>query len=408
VSVRVVVLVQLLAILVLGAVTVARFHVLAEVDERAHYDVVQKLAEDHRIPRPTDIISPQIFAIDRGTWPRPARQDPARVGLGGRSYEAMQPPLYYLLAVPAFSVVADHRDKVFAVRAWDLLLLLAAVALLWVLARRVTGAAAPVAYAVALGVVLWPGVIVRAVTIGNTPLELVMALAFMCALWRERLVVAALLLGGALLTKLTLVFLVPLFLVVLWRRRTFWPVLIPPLVMAPWLVLNVVRYGSPTVNLAGQGGVVGGPSGTGLLDRIGDLPRLNARLVDGVLPQEFRFQYDVWWVRGLMVVLVAALAVAAVAALWRHRRDFRVWFLGLPALSGWAIMNLVYVVNASDQFLLRYLYAALPPLALGVGLVLPRRLATGVAVVATLAAFALWVDMAGAFYFTDLGAKLGI
>jgi 4-amino-4-deoxy-L-arabinose transferase-like glycosyltransferase len=423
VSVRLVAALQVVALVVLGAVTVARFHVFAEIDERQHYDVVQKFAEDQRLPRPTDLVSRQTQAIDEGTWPRPSPRDRARIGLGGRSYEAIQPPLYYLTAVPAFLLVADHRDKVFAVRAFDLLLVVVALALVWRLARRVAPAAdALPAVAVALAVALWPGLVVRGVTIGNTPLELVLVAAFLLVLWRadreprrwRPAVLAAVVLGLCLLTKLTLVYLVPLFAVVLWRRRgrlvpSLAVALLPLVMLAPWLALNQARYGSLTVNLAGSGGVLGeGVGGTGVWDRVADLPSLNARLVDGVLAQEFRFQLDVWWVKGLVVVLLAGLAVAALAALARHPRDWRLWFLCLPALSGWAVMNLVYVVNASDQFLLRYLYGALLPLAVGVGLAIPREHRRTVALVASLAAAALWVDMAGAFYFTDVGDALGI
>jgi hypothetical protein len=43
-------LLQVLAIFVLGAITVARFHIFAEVDERAHLAYVQEIAEHGRIP----------------------------------------------------------------------------------------------------------------------------------------------------------------------------------------------------------------------------------------------------------------------------------------------------------------------------------------------------------------------
>ena len=120
---RPLVLLQLAALLVLGAATVARLHVFAEIDERANYDYVQALAEDGRLPRPTDLISREALAIDDGTWPRPSPRDPARIGLTGRSYEAIQPPASYALDVPAFLVAGDHRVKVRVLRVFDLLLL---------------------------------------------------------------------------------------------------------------------------------------------------------------------------------------------------------------------------------------------------------------------------------------------
>ncbi len=105
---------QLVALIVLAGVTVSRFRVWADIDERPHYDYVQKLAEEQRIPRPTDLVSPEVQAITDRTWPRPSATDPAAIGQAGRSFEAIQPPLYYRGGPPAFLAVGDHRDKVFA------------------------------------------------------------------------------------------------------------------------------------------------------------------------------------------------------------------------------------------------------------------------------------------------------
>ena len=72
-------------------------------------------------------------------------------------------------------------------------------------------------YAAALSVLLWPGVIVRVITVSNAALELPLALLYVLAVWyastrREpRLLLgAAGLLGLCLLTGLTLIFLAPL------------------------------------------------------------------------------------------------------------------------------------------------------------------------------------------------------
>jgi hypothetical protein len=206
----------LAALLVLGATTVARFHVWADVDERAHYSFVQSVAEDRRLPAIDDPVSAEVQAITDGTWPRPSPRSPEDAGLAGRSYEAFQPPLYYALAAPAFHAVPDHRDKVLALRAFDAGLLLVAVAVLAALARALhpeRGARTAALIGAAL-VLLWPGVLVRAVTVSNTPLELVLAPALLLALWNawqggaaRWWWVAGTLLGLALLTKLTLVYL---------------------------------------------------------------------------------------------------------------------------------------------------------------------------------------------------------
>jgi hypothetical protein len=442
-ALRALVALQLIALLVLTGVTVSRFRVWADIDERPHYDYVQKVAEDHRLPRPTELVSPEVQAITDRTWPQPSQTDRAAIGQAGRSFEAIQPPLYYVAAVPAFAAVSDHRDKVYALRIFDALLVAVTVLLLWRVAAAVTARAAPggrgaavaaggraaalAGFSGALLVLLWPGVLVRGVTVGNTPLELALAVAFLLVLWRadgdtraRPMVLASVLLGLCLLTKLTLAMLVPLYLVVLVRRaragapRTQWALAaIPPLLLAPWLALNVERYGSPTVDAVGSPGVVGSVQEGAVLDRLRELPRWASHLLDGVLPQEWILQFDVSWVRLVADGLVLGLLAVGIAALVAGRREWRAWFLALPAIAGLALLVAVYTLTSSlEIFLLRYVYPALPPLALGAGVVLagrvPSRVQVAVLSVGTLAVFALWVRLAGFYWFNDIGAKLGI
>jgi hypothetical protein len=426
-ALRVLVALQLIALIVLAGVTVSRFRVWADIDERPHYDFIQKVAEDQRLPRPTDLVSPEVQAITDRTWPRPSPTDRAAIGQVGRSFEAIQPPLYYVAATPAFLAVGDHRDKVFAVRVFDAVLLLVTVLLLWRLARRVADPPAALAgLSTALAVLLWPGVTVRAVTISNTPLELVLTVAFLLALWRageaarlRPMLLAAVLLGLCLLTKLTLVYLVPLFLVALARRgRERWSVrslavaAVPPLMLAPWLILNAERYGSPTVNIEGSPGIAGPVQTDGSFDRVLDLGPLFARLLDGVLPQEWIVQLDVWWIRIVVDGLAIALLVAGVAALIADRRAWRAWLLALPLACGVGLFVAVNLLTGTDIFYLRYLYPALIAFALGAGIALarggPTRLHVAGLAACTLVTGVLWVDLAGFFWFNDIGRKLGI
>jgi 4-amino-4-deoxy-L-arabinose transferase-like glycosyltransferase len=427
-ALRVVVALQLITLLALAAVTTGKFRVWADIDERPHYDYVQKLVEEHRIPRPTDLVSPEVQAITDRTWPRPSPTDPATLGRNGQSFEAMQPPLTYLAAAPAFAAVPDHRDKVFALRVWDALLLAVSVLLLWRFSRRLAEPGpALVGFSAALSVLLLPGVVVRSVTFGNTPLELLLSTAYLLVLWRadqtgraRALAAAAVLLGLCLLTKLTLLPFVPLLLLVLWRTarsgpaRRRWALLaVPPLMLAPWLVLNIARYGSPTVNIAGEAGAAGPVQTTGLGDRIGALPGLLERLPDGVVPQEWvRRVLDVTWIDVLTDVLALGLLAAGLAALARGRRDWRAWFLALPLLGAVALIVAVYLVTGTDSFYLRYVYAALLPFALGAGIGLTRGAASwrhvGALLAANVVAGVLWTYLAGYFWFNGLGRTLGI
>ena len=94
---RALVAVQLAALLVLGVATVARFPVWALVDEAAHYDYVQWIAEDGRLPvLDEDPVHPEVLAIDEGLYPAAPRVAAEERGLFGRSYEGFQPPLAHL------------------------------------------------------------------------------------------------------------------------------------------------------------------------------------------------------------------------------------------------------------------------------------------------------------------------
>lgn len=141
---RALMILQIAAIVVLGAVTVLRFHIFAEVDERAHLAYVREVAEHGRIPWVgRDHVSWQELAIEAGTYPRASGLDPRLIGLRGSSYEGWQPPLYYILAAPAYLIPSNYRDKILAVRAFDLLLLVLAIGVLVLFPRYLNPMLAP-------------------------------------------------------------------------------------------------------------------------------------------------------------------------------------------------------------------------------------------------------------------------
>lgn len=420
-----------LAILVLGVVVVTRFPIWAEIDERAHYSYVQSVAEEQRLPLIDDLVSSEVQAITDKTWPRSSTR--SGDGLAGRSYEAFQPPLYYLLAAPAFAVVPDHRQKVFALRYFNLALVGLAGALLVLLAKgTVAPQHRPVAIAAGLLVLAWPGVLVRAVTVSNAPLELVVAPAFLLTAWLAvqrrtgRLLLASgVLLGLCLLTKLTLVFLAPALLV---AAATFWrarpnlrgripavaALAAPPVLLAPWLLANRSRVGDWTANTQARTQQIPFlyPEGAPRFD-FDDVPDRAITLLDGVLPQEWDAQLGVWWIglgaRALVVLVLAATLAALLCAQPTTRRQ--VAFFAMPLAVGGAITAWTLVFADWDIFLLRYFQPILPASIVVATAALAARhpawARSGTAVAAVLIA-ALWVDMAGAFLFTDIGDRLGI
>jgi len=409
-AVRRLVALQLALLAATGIATVARFPYFALVDERAHFAYVQEVAEERRLPYlGRTYISPEAQALDEGIYPAPAREDPRRRGLAGFSYEAFQPPLYYVAAAPVFAAAgADHRVKLRALRVLGLLALLAAAGLLVALAHRVAppGAGTAVA-AVALTYLLWPGVVVRTVTVSNAALELALGAAAALALWeagRGRsgrwLLAAGALVGLGLLTRLSFAIFVPVLVWVAraypWRRAAV-ALALPAVLLAPWVASNLDRYGAPTA-----GGVVRAmqedvlnPQGTDY--GVADLPGRARSLLNGVLAEE-------WWSEFLStpkrrardVAMLALFAVPAGLAL-RRGPPPGAWLLAVPLLAGLVLMAAGLLAGNWDFFYPRYLHAALPGFGVLAGLAVraswPRRGAWAAAGCGTLALTALWAHL---------------
>jgi 4-amino-4-deoxy-L-arabinose transferase-like glycosyltransferase len=417
VALRALVAVQLAALLVVAVATVARFPVWALVDEAAHFDYVQWIAEDGRLPvLDEDPVHPEVLAIDEGVYPDPPRVPAAGRGLFGRSYEGFQPPLSHLVATPVYAVAGDHERKLRALRALGVLLLGLAVWLTWRLARRVVPEAPLAAFSLALTFFLWPGVVVRAGTFSNAALEIALGAALSLALWRalsersERwLVAAGALTGAALLTKLTMLAFVPALAVVAFaflregrRLAVVAAGALPAAILAPWVVFNLAEYGAPT----GSDEVQTLMEPTLNPERVdygpGDLPGKHVALLNGVLPDE-------WWVeflstakRRLRDVLVGAvIAVPLLAALRipsvERRRALAV--LVLPLAAGIVLMSVSLLAENWDAFYPRYLYGALPGFAVFAALALARALGERVLLWSsaglTVLLLALWAHLSG-------------
>jgi 4-amino-4-deoxy-L-arabinose transferase-like glycosyltransferase len=391
-ALRALVAVQLAALLLASVATVARFPVWALVDEAAHFDYVQWIAEDGRLPvLDRDLVHREVLAIDEGTYPAAPRTPAPERGLFGRSYEGFQPPLAHLLATPVYAVPRDHEHKLRALRALGVVLLGVTVLLTWLLARRVVPDAPLAAFSAALTFLLWPGVVVRAATVSNAALELALGAALSLALWRaatersERwLLVSGVLMGAALLTKLTLLAFVPTLALVCIAflragrvRAVAGALAAPALMLAPWVAFNLRHYDAPT----GSGAV------QALMDPIlnpegrdygpGDLPARHVALLNAVLPDE-------WWVeflstakrrlRDAFAVLVLAIPILAALRVPPAERRPALLVLLLPLAAGVLLMSVSVLLENYDAFYGRYLYGMLPGFGVFAALALRRAL----------------------------------
>ena len=431
--VAILVALQIAAIAALGVVSAVRFHVFAAVDELAHVSYVQDVAEQGALPwEGRAYVSWQMEAIEQDVYPRHSNVDPRHYGLAGYSYEAFQPPLYYLLAAPVFAIPSNYRDKVIAVRLLDVVLLLAAVALLALLARALSLEHRWELLAAALAVLLWPGIIVRTVTVSNAALELPVTLAYVLAVWHATarrsprlLLAAAALLGLCLLTALTLVFLAVLLAVpavALLRERRARAALawigvaaaIPLALLAPWVASNEARYGALTATALAKALQAPVVDPTGAHYGLGSVLAWLGRFERPLLPQEWWTQYGGAGV--ILRVLPALLLAAALIPLLRRPRLARTPAAALlvsPLALGFLTMAGIVLFADWPSFLPRYVNAEFVLLALFAAWAWLESHARPHAILAaagaaSLLSAAVWVYMAGAFYFTNIGASLGI
>jgi hypothetical protein len=312
-----------------------------------------------------------------------------------QSYEAFQPPLYYIvMAIPwdVAKAAGGTRAAVYVLRLLDVLLLAVEIRLLWALARRVAPSRdmALVAFAFALTYVLWPGVVFRNVTVSNVTLEVPLTAAALLAMWiafdegsAQALIIAGALCGLGWLCRLPFPAVVMLPLVA-WRFRRRAPlaalvaVALPVVLIAPWLIDNVSRYhaltASATVHRLQDTLFNPGDRPYGLHRLLHD----SKNMLTGLLPDEWNSAATIFGGYALSVPLLHAIRVASVGwvlvplGLWLWRGPHRVWLLVVPLILG---AVLLYVETAAERLFLlspRYVYPLVPPFGLACGLTLAR------------------------------------
>lgn len=262
------------------------------VDEADHFDMVAQLAAGEYPRLGATLIRPETLAISAstdswagvpsGTVPPPSHQrvfDQIPTGLTRAQHdlwlrrhlwqyskEGLQPPLFYALAIPAFS--AGERlwgpfGAVYALRVANALLaaLVAplAVLLAW---RLLPGSRVAALIAGALGVVIPGPLIDHTHVTGDTLAAVLASAALLIAIgrrdglsptWRRALLVGFVL-GLASLSRVNAAVILPACALALAAHATprnrliAWAVMVATtaLTVAPWLVLNTVRFGTLT------------------------------------------------------------------------------------------------------------------------------------------------------------------
>ena len=368
------------------------------VDEAQHYDFVVQLAQGAYPTEGAARLRPETREALSGPWPPyraqprrfPAVQaDPAGPPAGVSdyarrlwmsrhvwefSYEAQQPPLYYLAAIPAWKLAdlgGGPRVALFALRLLNALLLagLAPVAMLmaWALRPERTLAVAAVIVTATL-----PGLVLNATQVTNEAaavllggISLLLALRWAVSGWnRRRALLLGLVFGAALLTSITAAGLAPALALALfwpgapWSSRFRWAATAGAAAAAcllPWFALNLAVYHQLTPAQAANSlaYIPGGTPGPAYLASA----LLNAYLTfwvgepGSVLPGAGPFL--------LLVTVLAGLSLAGVERFrgWAAAGAWRVLAL---AVAGQALAALAVPALWGSLFLApgRYLYPA--------------------------------------------------
>jgi 4-amino-4-deoxy-L-arabinose transferase-like glycosyltransferase len=362
-------------------------------DEPAHYNYARQVAESGCCPVLTaedwnDTYRQQL--VDSGF-------DPQYLGqLNTVQYEDHQPPLYYLLAAPIFSL---SGGSLIALRLFSALLGAGVILGIYGVARAASGGSAPLALGAAAFVAFVPQHIAIMAGAGNDSLtELIVAVGTLLAIWHLTPDVPrrfqpgplsmGLVMGLGFLTKASTLLLGPVIALALllrwWREpdrrwqgliRALILFLLPALILgALWWLRNIGVYGWPDILGLGRHDaiVIGQPRTADWIAREG----VGAWLGLGVRTTFDSFWGQFGWMGVPMPDWVYALLVAftlvsyaGLIPLWRRvraaalpiaRRDAA---LLLAALFGLAIAQFLYYNTSFVQFQGRYLYPGMAAFA---------------------------------------------
>jgi len=387
----------LAAYLAIGALYAVRTPAWQVPDEPAHYNYIRQIVEQHTLPvmqlgdydqAYLDKLKSELFSPD--------------LPVDGIRYEGWQPPLYYLLAAPVFAATGG---SLVAIRLFTLALGSGIIVFTWLLVGEVLPGAPGVALAAAGFVAFLPQHIAMNAAANNDALTEVLIGLCLWLLVRAVRAPAApgrawwllgLALGLGFLTKLTaypLAGLIAVALLLVARRATWSPrrfaaaalqVYVPAILLGSlWWVRNLFVYGGLDflATTRHDSIVVGQPRTLDLLAQWG--PRLYVQNFFQTTFQSFWGQFG--WMGVVMdrrvylaLLLYSAVLVVGLlgtAADWRRSgRALRpeqadlLLLLGLDVLL--AIIVYLYYNLTFVQFQGRYLYPALPVVALAAAVAL--------------------------------------
>ncbi|HUR76452.1 MAG TPA: hypothetical protein VMZ22_00775 [Acidimicrobiales bacterium] len=364
------------------------------IDEQAHYDYAQALGRQEGIPVVGETrVHRDVLAVAKASptsaWQSvPVPADPARHEWGAlaHSYEAAQPPLYYAVMAPIWraGVALGTVAAVYVLRVASLLISLALIPLVWLLGRELFADRAEAGVGAAALTSVLSGVNGNFAIVANDGLMTVLCAGGLLAVARvmqrgfttRRAVAVGVLVGAAVMTKLTALGLVPVVVVggVIAARRhrdrgrevarcAAIAGGVAALIVAPWVVFNAVTYGGVTASAeldAITGSLQSDPpmnlSGLGIQLRQAGHGFWDQQLLDTAASRHAA----IWFVFAGVVGVVACIRR-------REERLVLTWlFAAWPVVFAVMALVILGVSGGRSDIAGRHLYAALPALVVGV------------------------------------------
>jgi 4-amino-4-deoxy-L-arabinose transferase-like glycosyltransferase len=384
----------LIGYLLVGGLFAAQVPDWQAPDEPAHYNYIRQLANGS-LPIMTSGDYNQAY-LEEITGARFAPD----YSVEAIEYEDWQPPLYYLLLTPVFSI---SNGSLLPLRLVSLLLGAGVIFLAYLIARLLFPQAEWIAWSTAVFVAFIPQHVAMLASVNNDSLsELIIALLLYLTLrWvtrdgirklgddRRWLIGLGVVLGLGFLTKATVYLMAPVLAVVLlWQYWGTWQrlfqagvLLFTPafLLGAIWWVRNVMVYGGLDVLgiAAHDAVVVGQPRTIEWISKYG---------LDGTVQRFLQTTFNSFWGQfGWMAVpmrievywLLLGLSGTAVLGLFLYRfttTQLPVQFRSrLPVLILWLVFLLTIAIHVGYNLTFvqhqgRYLFPALIPISLGFSL----------------------------------------
>jgi 4-amino-4-deoxy-L-arabinose transferase-like glycosyltransferase len=389
---------MLLAILAVGLIRglywVAMTEVPGPIDEAAHLAYIESIATGHGIPVVgADKPSENILKLQRFSTTGPGRyfpldvKDSAGWGPSGEQYEAIQPPLYYLIMALPFRLAAPSGivAALYTVRILSLVLALAAVPLIWLLARELFPRLTLAGPLSAGALVAVNGYNASLSSVTNDALVLPLSVAALWLLvrgWHRQTLTSALacglVTGLAILSKsnaAALLVMVPLAMVILPRvpgrsrlQELGWVAatgVAAGLTVVPWLAWNLAAYGT----VSGGGEITSGLLSS-LVPVYGFNPEGIRRHLVNATSAFWRFRADRTGPYEIVLFAAAGASLLAGAAVALRRKQTGdaagLALLALTAPAVFAFMIFVVYTAYTGSIVGRHMYPAMAPLVVGI------------------------------------------